>query len=501
MEQKTSIKEKLNIITLWITGAAFASAFITLVIFNKAMIQKELAWNLTILSKVMATNVDSSLVFLDKVSAHEILSSLSSNPSIVMGCLYDKEGNAFAAYLLKAVDNLSCSPNMDKSNSVTGTSYISHIQPVVLDSETVGFLEILIELKLFDFQVQKFALVTFIIFLCTLLIVFLLSKRLNKIIIFPIFSLLNLIKKVSNRKNYSLRAEKFDNDEIGDLIDEFNIMLSQIEKHEKDLEFQIKERTQAEEESSKAKEKLQIYSAELERSNDALRDFASIASHDLQEPIRTISMFGDRLNDYAEVLDERGQDYLKRMIGASERMNILILDFLEFTRVTSAGMKFETVDLNQIISEVFSDLEILIDQTEGKVEMKGALPILPADKLQMRQLFQNLIGNSLKFHKEGEPPLIQISSLLTPKGNWEIKLRDNGIGFDIKYLNRILKPFQRLHTREKFKGSGMGLAICQKIILRHGGTLTAISSHEQGSTFIIVLPNKQPAKEESESLY
>jgi len=133
--------------------------------------------------------------------------------------------------------------------------------------------------------------------------------------------------------------------------------------------------------------------------------------------------------------------------------------------------------------------------------MKGALPILPADKLQMRQLFQNLIGNSLKFHKEGEPPLIQISCLLTPKENWEIKLRDNGIGFDIKYLNRILRPFQRLHSREKFKGSGMGLAICQKIILRHGGTLTAISSHEQGSTFIIILPDKQPAKEESESLY
>ena len=158
---------------------------------------------LTILSKVMATNVDSSLVFLDKVSAHEILSSLSSNPSVVMGCLYDKEGNAFAAYLSKAVDNLSCSSNMDNSNSVTGISYISHIQTVVLDAETVGFLEILIELKLFDFQVQKFALVTFIIFHCTLLIVFLLSKRLNKIIIFPILSLLNLIKKVSNLKNYS----------------------------------------------------------------------------------------------------------------------------------------------------------------------------------------------------------------------------------------------------------------------------------------------------------
>jgi light-regulated signal transduction histidine kinase (bacteriophytochrome) len=119
----------------------------------------------------------------------------------------------------------------------------------------------------------------------------------------------------------------------------------------------------------------------------------------------------------------------------------------------------------------------------------------------MHQLFQNLIGNSLKFHKEGEPPLIQISCLLTPKENWEIKLRDNGIGFDIKHLNRILRPFQRLHSREKFKGSGMGLAICQKIILRHGGTLTAISSHEQGSTFIIILLDKQPAKEESESLY
>lgn len=246
-------------------------------------------------------------------------------------------------------------------------------------------------------------------------------------------------------------------------------------------------------ERKRAEEQLKVYSAELERSNEALKDFASIASHDLQEPLRKIIIFGDRLQSHDSALDESGKNYLSRMIGAAERMRRFILDLLEYSRVSSAGQQFETTDLNEVLTNVLTDLEMSLQQSGGTVQVEGSLPTLEVDALQMGQLFLNLIGNALKFHKDGDPPKIQISAHRTTEGLWRIDFQDNGIGFDIKNLPRILKPFQRLHGRDKFSGSGMGLTICHKIVSRHGGALTAESTPGEGTTFTVEIPEKQKA--------
>lgn len=245
---------------------------------------------------------------------------------------------------------------------------------------------------------------------------------------------------------------------------------------------------------------------ELARSNRELEQFASVASHDLQEPLRKIQAFGDRLKaKYGQVLDDQGDDYLERIRNAAARMQTLIGDLLTLSRVATQAQPFLPVDLAKVAQKVVSDLEVLILETGGRVEV-GNLPTIDADPLQMRLLLQNLIGNGLKFHREGEPPVVKSHGKLLQgqdrrpagdsRGNQycQIIVEDNGIGFDEKYLDRIFSPFQRLHGRMKYEGTGMGLAICRKVVERHRGSISARSSSGRGATFVVTLPVKQPTR-------
>ncbi len=239
-------------------------------------------------------------------------------------------------------------------------------------------------------------------------------------------------------------------------------------------------------------EALQQQSEELERSNAELEDFAYVASHDLQEPLRKIQAFSNLLkSEFSDKLGE-GAYYVDRMDAAAGRMSILIQDLLSFSRISTQAKKSESVDLNEVVSGVVQDLEARIDEVGGKVVVKR-LPRVAADPTHARQLFQNLIGNALKFHKPGVTPHVEISAR-SQRNFVEIQVSDNGIGFDEKYLDRIFSVFQRLHGRDKYEGTGIGLAVCRKIVERYGGTITAESIKGKGSTFIVRLPNNKEKK-------
>lgn len=248
---------------------------------------------------------------------------------------------------------------------------------------------------------------------------------------------------------------------------------------------------------------LRQFTTRLQQSNQELEDFAAIASHDLQEPLRKIQAFGERLKtQYSQSLTHEGQDYLERMQTAAKRMQILINDLLSVSRITTRAKPFVRVNLNEVIQEVLSDLEIQIQQVKAQITVEE-LPTIDADPLQMRQLLQNLLSNALKFHQPDIPPIIlirsQIFTAVCPDGTnlsqnarCQITITDNGIGFDSNYVDRIFTVFQRLHSSNEYEGTGIGLAICRKIAERHGGNITATSVPGQGSTFAIVFPLQQP---------
>ncbi|MGD1914352.1 MAG: PAS domain-containing protein [Rivularia sp. (in: cyanobacteria)] len=234
---------------------------------------------------------------------------------------------------------------------------------------------------------------------------------------------------------------------------------------------------------------------ELTRSNEELQQFAFIASHDLQEPLRKIIAFGDRLKATCDsALTDKGRDYLQRMQNAAQRMQVLIEDLLTLSRITTRAQPFVEVNLAKVTQEVLSDLEVRIAQTGARIFV-GELPIIVADPLQMRQLLQNLIGNALKFYRKTEPNVVKIySKYLTNQqlncNYCQIIVEDNGIGFDEKYLDRIFNVFQRLHGRTEYQGTGMGLAICRKIVERHQVSITAKSEPGKGASFIVTLKIK-----------
>ncbi len=243
-------------------------------------------------------------------------------------------------------------------------------------------------------------------------------------------------------------------------------------------------------EREESQRQLQGLVVRLEQSNEALQDFAFVASHDLQEPLRKIRAFGDRLSeDCADQLGERGADYLGRMQSAAARMSRLISDLLQYSRVNTRPPQLEQTDLNVVLDEVLSDLETRIEETGGAVKA-DELQSFETDPTQMRQILQNLIGNGLKFHQPDVPPVVRVGPVETAADRVSFFVEDNGIGFDEKYLDRIFSPFQRLHGRTEYEGTGIGLAVCRRIVERHGGELTASSELGKGSRFVVALPRK-----------
>jgi signal transduction histidine kinase len=226
---------------------------------------------------------------------------------------------------------------------------------------------------------------------------------------------------------------------------------------------------------------------ELSRSNAELEQFASIASHDLQEPLRKVRTFAARVRETeGESLSERGVDYLRRAEASAERMQKLIEDLLVFSRVATQTRPFVPVDLEQVVGDVLEDLDDLIRRSDATVTV-GKLPTITADPPQMRQLMQNLVSNALKFRREGVAPAVEISAAVDA-GTMTLVVRDNGIGFDQQYSRRIFRVFERLHGRGAYPGTGIGLALCRKIAERHGGTIAAEGVSGVGSVFTVRLP-------------
>ncbi|GAB4423940.1 MAG: hypothetical protein OHK0039_40800 [Bacteroidia bacterium] len=250
-------------------------------------------------------------------------------------------------------------------------------------------------------------------------------------------------------------------------------------------------------ETKMAEQSLEQYAEELRRSNQVLQEFAYVASHDLKEPLRKIITYGSRISERdASQLSERGRDYLHRMQDAAQRMQGLIDGLLNLSHLSTVERAYERIDLGEVVDGVLSDLELLIAETQARIEY-DPLPQIEAHPTLMRQLFQNLISNSLKFRQPGVPPHIVIQS----KEVWRedriykvsLSFMDNGIGFEPKYQDQIFAAFQRLDGH-RYEGTGLGLAVCKQIVQQHNGSIMAFGRPGKGATFVVTLPYDQPCE-------
>ncbi len=278
--------------------------------------------------------------------------------------------------------------------------------------------------------------------------------------------------------DFSVKAKAFSGDEIGILANSFNNMSGELER----LGIENKEV------NSLLEKKVHQRTAQIENKNKELEQFAYVASHDLQEPLRTISSFVELLQQqYRGRLDDSADKYLDYLLNASERMKVLIKDLLDYSRI-GREKEFKQVDCNQLLEEVVADLDKIIEDTGATVHA-DALPVLHAYPTELKLLFQNLISNSIKFRKANDIPAIDIGSV-QENGHWKFFVQDNGIGIEEQFLERIFIIFQRLHNRSEYDGSGIGLAHCKKIAELHGGRIWVESTPGEGSRFMFTIASE-----------
>jgi len=348
------------------------------------------------------------------------------------------------------------------------------LHPIVVRDVVVGVLHLELSFEKSNDRIRDYTF--FIIFLSAsgLVVSFLLVRFLSQRIVINRLEALTDMASEIGRGNLQHRLDVRSNDELGILASAFNNMAGELEERDRQLE----------------NEKNRVLGAneELERSNAELEQFAHIASHDLQEPLRMVSSYMELMKRrYKGKLDSDANDFIGFAVDGANRMQTLINDLLAFSRVGTRGKLLTPTDCETLLGHTLSDLKVSIEDS-GAVITHDPLPTVIADGAQLAQVFQNLIGNAIKFKSE-EPPRIHISAERRA-GEWVFTVSDNGIGIDTKYFERIFVIFQRLHSREEYSGTGIGLSVCKKIVERHGGRMWVESEPERGSTFYFTIPTK-----------
>jgi PAS domain S-box-containing protein len=280
---------------------------------------------------------------------------------------------------------------------------------------------------------------------------------------------------------YLVDATRFIQCNIRDITERMRVNQA-LETANKEMAFQV-------EEKGKRADELVMINAELARSNAELEQFAYVATHDLQEPLRAVASCVQLLQKrYEGQLDEKAQEFITHAVDGTKRMQTLINDLLAYSRISTDAQVFASTNCEMVLQEALANLMVAIDES-GAAVTRDALPMVSGDATQLTQLFQNLVGNALKFRGE-RPPEIHIG-VVRNNGDWRFSVADNGIGMEPQYFERVFLVFQRLHTRKEYQGTGIGLAICKKVVERHGGRIWAESEPGQGATFCFTIPEKK----------
>ena len=486
------IRRKLTLVIMMTCGIGLLLAGALIVVYEWGSYRQHMIEDLSTLAQVIGDQSTAALAFDDPKTAAENLATLAGKPEITAAAIYAPDGTLFASYTRSDLGHALPAVRPKTTGAHFHNGRLEVYREIKQHRDSVGTIFLEASLDHMRAQLVRYVGIVASVIIVLMLATLLLSAGAQRAIADPILDLARVAQAVSERKDYSVRATRQGNDEIGRLIDTFNEMLVQIDESHNALQSANEALQREVAERQRAEASLAAHADMLELRNRELQEFAYVASHDLQEPLRAIQNFSERLRTkHAASLNEEAVDYLQRMQNAAGRMRVLIQDLLAFSRVTTQGKPFVSTDLNAIVENVVADLSNRLEESGGRIEI-GKLPVIVADATQMRQLLQNLLGNALKFRREDEPSVVKVYSVETEEaGAVCLAVEDNGIGFDEKYCDRIFTPFQRLHNQRKYEGTGIGLAICRKIVERHGGGIVVRSAPGQGATFFITLPMSQ----------
>jgi signal transduction histidine kinase len=475
-----SIREKLTWMNMLVSGAALLLACTAFASYELADLRQALVRSISIQAQIAGANSASALLFNDSDSARNTLSALNAAPYVLSAQIYTPSGEQFASWS-RGLENTT-SPSRQEPIRAIETHQFTRDQLVLVraidfQGKRVGMVRIQSDLAEIDDRLIGFAGIVAAVLLMSLLAAFAFSAIFQKTTARPIAELAETARMVSREKRYSVRAPMTTNaEEIVVLIQAFNEMLEQIQERDTalqaardELEASVERRT-----------------AQLEAVNRELESFTYSVAHDLRAPLRHIQGFADALvEDSGRELNADSRVHLSRIVESTRRMDQLINDLLGLAHVGRQEPQFRLTDLTSLVKDVVWDLG---EELRGRdIDWHiGSLSVAQCDPGLMKLAFQNLLSNAIKYTRPRVPAVIEVGQV-TKDGENVIFVRDNGVGFNMKYAHKLFGVFERLHRREDFEGTGVGLATVQRIIHKHGGRIWAEAAIDQGATFYFTL--------------
>ena len=507
------IRGKLIAIVMTATAVALLLAAVLIAVLERDRSRRDLLADLQALAAIVADNTTAALVFQDPDTAVEVLRSLRSKRHVVEACIFDAEGMLFARF--GRVGGTCPAPRRGEGTVFDGRSVVLW-RPIVLTDSQLGMVVLRSDLSTLAERLRLQLLMLGGALGIAALAALLLSLRLQRVVSEPIVELAAVAAAVRSEADYSLRAHRRSDDELGELVEGFNQMLDQIQARDAELlgakqalEARVEERTHALEaelaERRRTEAELEQSNRELGASNRELDDFAYVASHDLKEPLRGIHNYaGFLLEDYGDQLDLPGKAKLETLMRLTGRMESLIDTLLHYSRVGRVDLAIEPVSLSGVVFEVVDSLAPLLNETGAEVNVPHELPTVRCDRARIDEVFRNLVVNAVKYNDRPDKRVdIGVLPAGTAAGGVSpapaegpvFYVRDNGIGIPAKHHEIVFEIFKRLHGRDYYGGgTGAGLTIVKKVVERHGGRVWLESAPGEGSTFYFTLQAEEGAR-------
>jgi signal transduction histidine kinase len=486
----TPIQHKLMVIILLTTVASLLLMRVVFFTYEFLTFREATVLQLSSIARVIAANSTAALAFQNDDDAKEILGALSADPHITAAAIYDRTGKLFAKYPADVSnDALPAEPEMGgyhfQSQSLIG------FQPILQGHKRLGTLYLRLDAGLILREWFRNSIgITVVVIAIALLTAYFISKRLQKQISEPILALAETAKAISERRDFSVRAKQLGRDELGLLTKAFNEMLVEIQAQDQAIRSDINKRKLVEEEirqlNTELEDRVARRTAELEVANKELEAFSYSVSHDLRAPLRAMDGFSQAvIEDYGPQLPAEGQRYLQTIRAGAQRMGLLIDDLLTFSRLSRLPLRKQPVDMAKLVRDTVSELDS--ERSGRQVEMHvGELPSSHGDSALLKQVWVNLLSNALKYTRKRTPAIVEIGCA-RDNGEAVYFVRDNGTGFDMQYSHKLFGVFQRLHRADEFEGTGVGLAIVQRVVHRHGGRVWSEAAIDRGATFYFTL--------------